>query len=288
MFKTVSAKDFKAVPYLETSALMQSHPKGVKFSQKKPNVIIGPNGAGKSALLKALSLQTLSHFTGESSFDDHYVTGNDCKDFWASEGYWAKEFHFLPGLTCATDNAPALYYRPSHIPGNDDSIAASMMCGYFDKAKKYGQLVKEKSSGQQSQALLEKLRTTLSSSKPELAFSYINWRFGKVPQDFSDRKNQGGNFNRPGDYEYQAEILKKTYGTQATDAIPVLLMDEPEQSLDTKAEIMLWKQIEAADTSRLQIIVATHSLYPLLHPKAFNLIEAVPGYIDEVQRLVSQ
>lgn len=265
---------------------MLSHPKGIKFSSKKPNVVIGPNGAGKSALLKALSMQTLSYFTGESSFDDHYVTGNDCKDFWKGDGYWSQEFHYLSGLTCNTDNAPALYYRPSHIPGNDDSITASMMCGYFNEAKAYGRLVDEKSSGQQSQALLEKIRSIISSNQPELTFKYVNWRFGKNAIDFSERKNQGDIFNRPSAYEYQAEILKKIYGINVPGAIPVVLMDEPEQSLDAKAEIQLWKQIEAAHTSQLQIIVATHSLYPLMHPESFNLIEAVPGYVDEVRRLL--
>jgi predicted ATPase len=63
-------------------------------------------------------------------------------------------------------------------------------------------------------------------------------------------------------------------------------MDEPEQSLDALAELVLWRQIAAADMSKMQVIVATHSLYPLMHPEKFNIIEAVPGYSESVMQLL--
>jgi predicted ATPase len=64
------------------------------------------------------------------------------------------------------------------------------------------------------------------------------------------------------------------------------MMDEPEQSLDAKAEMLLWGQIAKADCDKVQVIVATHSLYPLMHPELFHLIEAVPGYAQEVRKLM--
>lgn len=281
MIKTLSAKDFKAVPYLETSSLMVSHPRGLKFSTTKPNVIIGPNGSGKSALLSTLALQTLSYFTGESSFDGNFISD----EYWSKSSYgWSVRHDYLPGLICDTDNAPALYYRPGHIPGNECGITHAMMCGYFDEAKAYARLVENRSSGQQSQSLLEKLELALTGESSELSFKHANWGYGKALREIDDSRGR----IYVSDRDHQAEALKKIYGATVPGAMPVLLMDEPEQSLDARAEAVLWKKIREVDVGRVQVIVASHSLYPLLHPKAFNLIEAVPGYANEVQALIAR
>jgi hypothetical protein len=280
MINHVGVNNFPAVPYLRASLLMQAHPDGVHFSTEKPNVIVGPNGAGKSALLTALTLKTLCYFRNQSALDNNYVIGNNCDVFWTKERSWRQDFEYLPGLTCDSDNGPALYYRPGHIPGNDDSITASMMCGYFEEAKAYGKMVDKKSSGQQSQAVLQRMQAGLAGEDLKLKHQYANWRFGKEVKDL----NKGRGYVC--DFEYRAEVLKKLYGSVPADAIPLLMMDEPEQSLDAKAEALLWRQIAGADCIRMQVIVATHSLYPMMHPEAFHLIEAVPGYIKEVQSLI--
>jgi predicted ATP-dependent endonuclease of OLD family len=282
MINNLVVKNFAGVPYLETSLLMKNHRKGVQFSTEKPNVIVGPNGAGKSALLTALTLKMLCYFTSESSLDNNYVIGNDERRFWSKERTWRTDFEFLPGLTCDFDGAPALYYRPGHIPGNDDSVTAAMMCGYSDEARAYWEATDKKSSGQQSQALQEKLRAALSGEILPTAFQHKNWRFGKNPIDF--RATNPGRFVC--DFEYKAEVLKNLYSAVPESAKPSLILDEPEQSLDAKAELVLWKQIAKADCSKVQPIVATHSLYPLMHPEDFHLIEAVPGYIEDVRKLM--
>ena len=280
MIRHLIAREFKAVPHLETSLLMQAHPEGVKFSQEKPNVVVGPNGAGKSALLKALSLETLTHFTASSSFDDKY-TGLDSKELWEQVGgkWWSNEYTFLPGLQCDSDKAPALFYRPGHIPGNYEGVTHAMMCGYFEQARSYGELTDDKSSGQQAQALLENIRGVFEGDFAGLGYGYANWRFGKKPRELERGQHHC-------DFDYQAETLRQLYGSPATDARPVVLMDEPEQSLDARAEALLWNLIAKVDCSRVQVIVATHSVYPLVHPEKFNLIEAVPGYADEVRALM--
>lgn len=277
MFTSLSARDFKAVPHLETSLLMQHHPDGVTFSVDKPNVVVGPNGAGKSALLSALALHTLSFYGGVSALDRNYVgRTREGETYWARDG-WRRDYAFLPGLTCGGDLGPAFYYRPGHIPGNDDSITAAMMCGYFEEARAYGTLVDNKSSGQQSQALLQKIRQALDGDLSELRYGEMNWNSGTKPKDLSNQRHVS-------DFEYHEEALKARCA--GAGSFPVVLMDEPEQSLDAKAELSLWKQIERTDTNRLQVIVATHSLYPLLNPDKFHLIEAVPGYAQEVQALL--
>lgn len=280
MFKSAGAKAFKTVPYLETSQLMQTHQGRVTFSQDKPNVIVGPNGAGKSALLSALSMHCLAYLSGNSSYDNNYARGHGDDAYWGPVGSsFSREIPvFLPGLDVNTDNGPALYYRPQHIPGNNESVPKAMMLGYFDRAREYGRQVQEKSSGQARQALLARIYGVLEHNEP-VDFEVLNWngptKVARLkPDDFY-----------PGSPRPRQHALCVRAAAAKPGAIPTILMDEPEQSLDALAELKLWRRIESADMSRVQVIIASHSLYPLLHPEGFNLIEAVPGYIEQVRQL---
>lgn len=279
MLKSVVVKDFAAVPYLETSALMVHHKGTVKFSTKKPNVIAGPNGAGKSALLNALSLRFLTHFHSRSALDRHYLSVDE-KGFWA-EGRdhktWEKFHEFLPGLKVATDGAPAMYYRPSHMPGNEPTIAHAMMMGYDKQARAFGMATRGKSSGQQSQALQEELLAALQGQGLPEDYLEVNWSGGRKPRTI-DRSVFGDNDSKVNALLKLTEVRK--------GAVPLLMMDEPEQSLDALAEMNLWKHIAAADCSKMQIIVATHSLYPFMHLEDFHFIEAVPGYTEKITSLI--
>lgn len=280
MIRHLKARNFKAVSHLETSQLMQNHPQGVTFSEDKVNVLVGPNGAGKSSLLDALSYETLTRFNSISSFDSEY-TETFPKKLWVQEGReYSNDYAFLPGLQCDSDKAPALYYRPGHIPGNKPTVTHAVMYGgYSEEAKRYGKLTDDKSSGQQASAVLGDIKAVLAGDVSCIEYQYTNWNYGRKPVEFK----WGAHY---GPYDYQAEILKKRYGSVSPDARPVVLMDEPEQSLDAKTEAQLWKLIAGTDCSRVQVIVATHSLYPLMHPEQFNLIEAVPGYAAEVRSLL--
>ena len=285
MIKTLAAKNFAGVPYLETSQLMKNHKKGVTFSQEKPTVILGPNGAGKSALMKALSLLTLSYFSGISMFDDNYHakgSSSDAETLWTRERDWSDDWKYLEGLKCDFEAAPALFYRPNAFPGDYNDTAHAMMCGYFEEAKKHARLTENKSSGQKSLAILNQVMAALKGDFPAKQYGYVNWSQGKKQRTRAELRSQG----YTGPWEYQAEILKARYQNIPDSAIPAVLMDEPEQSLDAKAEALLWKQIEVADPTKVQVIIATHSLYPFLHPEKFHVIEAVPGYIAEVQALL--
>jgi ABC-type cobalamin/Fe3+-siderophores transport system ATPase subunit len=267
VFKRINAKNFLTVPFLETSQLMRNHQGGVEFSTEKPNAIVGPNGAGKSALLKALSLHSLSWFTGVSAFDSNYLDDFKLKDAWRQIGYrWEDVYEYLGGLEVETDYAPALYHRPGHIPGNERMIAAAMMVGYGDEAMEYGRLTRHKSSGQQCSALLDRIRSVLSGDLTNL-------------QDYA---TQNGGLGAGA----KSKLLVEPRTHLHAGAVPVLLMDEPEQSLDAKAELEFWHQVAEADLSKMQAIIATHSLYPLMHPEKFHIIEAVPHYAQEVSKLL--
>lgn len=272
MFSSIHCTGSTAVPHLLGSSLMQNHLGRVSFSMAKPNVIVGPNGAGKSALVQALSIASLSWFTGVGSFDKNFTL--NCDELWG-ERKWREDPEFLPGLDFDTDWAPSIFYRPGHIPGNDHSVTAAMMCGYFEEARAYGAKVKDKSSGQGSAALLERAQAVLrGEQRPQ--YEAHNWSAPLQVQKLDYSRFVGP-------WDERANALLRRYTAIKAEAVPVVLMDEPEQSLDAMRELSLWKTILAADARRVQVIVATHSLYPMLHPERFNIIEAEPGYAQQVR-----
>jgi len=277
MITELSVKDFKGIAYLEASDLMRKYKKRLTFSTTQPNVLVGPNGVGKSAVMLTLALRFLAYFTGESTLDEKYLRDRDAEAWWSKEYRWS-EGEWLKGLKCNTDNGPALYYRPSHIPGNEVDVTHAMMMGYFEQAKAYGKLVDNKSSGQQSQAVLARILAALAGTNLPTDYRMVNWEYGRdpAPEKSSNR----------GYFEPMAEVLKKQY-PRCANAVPLILMDEPEQSLDARAEGKLWAAIAQADCSRMQVIVATHSLYPLLHKDKFNIIEAEAGFISDVLELMA-
>ena len=278
MITQLRVRGFSGVPYLTTSALIKRHPQALSFSMDRPNVVVGPNGSGKSALLSTLAIRFLAYYTGESAFDNQYLTSRESEAWWSQTSDWRHDFTFLKGLDCETDNGPTLYYRPNHVPGNETSPTHALLMGYDGEARAYLDATRAKSSGQANQALLKRLHQALTGASFPVDYAEINWRYGREPIDLRTRDGWAGSM------DYKAEALKAAYAQ--TQGIPLVLMDEPEQSLDALAEAELWKTIEAVHCGRMQVIVATHSLYPLLHPERFNLIESTSGYIDRVLKLL--
>lgn len=55
--------------------------------------------------------------------------------------------------------------------------------------------------------------------------------------------------------------------------------------MDMSKEIDFWDRLLKVDTGEIQMVIATHSLYPLISPKfkdKFNYIETVAGYKQSI------
>jgi energy-coupling factor transporter ATP-binding protein EcfA2 len=280
MIKTIKVGGFGGVAYLEGPDLMRAKGGKVQFSTKKPNVLVGPNGSGKSALMTTLALLTMSYFTGKSELSSKYLTAREADSWWTRLQSWGHEYAWLQGVEVGWDIAPAVYYRPEHIPGNEVDPTHAMLMGYFEEAKAYARMTDAKSCGQKSGALLERICTALRG-QPATGYGMKpgDWSYG-VEKRSPQRTGQW-----VGEDQYKAEVLKATYLRQG-DAGSIVLMDEPERSLDGRAEMGLWKAIEAVNCSKVQVIVATHSVYPALHPDRFHVIEAEKGYLSSVKALL--
>jgi predicted ATPase len=282
MLTELRVNDFTAIPYLEASTLMRTHGKELTFSRAQPNVVVGPNGSGKSALLNTLAVRFLTYFSSQSTLDRRYVLDVDARAWWTRKVSRHDKYVWLKGLICKTDNAPALYYRPGHVPGNEPTIADAMMSVYWEPAQEYAKLVDRKSSGEQNQAVLGKLLEALEGKNLPAEYAQMNWEFGAE----STGASAPHAFGEIADLYEKAEVLKAMY-RPAANAVSLILMDEPEQSLDTMAEAQLWSCISKVDCQKMQIIVATHSLYPLLHKNKFHIIESQNGYVKDVLELMA-
>ena len=141
-------------------------------------------------------------------------------------------------------------------------------------------MTEDKSCGQKSVALLERIYAVLKGQEvPLFGLKADDWLYGTAKRD---PKSPG---QWVGEDEYKAEVLKERYLGEGQGRA-IVLMDEPERSLDGRAEMSLWKLIEAADCSKVQVIVATHSVYPAMHPERFNIIESEKGYLESVRELL--
>lgn len=283
--RSIAFEGFTAVPWLSETPLAKNHRCRIDLSSTKPNVVVGPNASGKSALLTTLSLLTLSHFTGASEISTDYVSARHADAWWTKTRGWSSDFEWLQNLVIDGAAGPAFYYRPEHIPGNEKSVASAMMLGYFDQAKAYGALVKGKSDGQKSALLLDRcLRALGGSGLPTLEVAEKGFRYAKPLEEMRQRNVHMW----IGEDDRKGEAMRKRYldpaaeGFQGLTGRPLVMLDEPERSLDALAEAQLWAQIAAAHTQCVQVLVATHSLYPLLHPHKFHLIESTPGWRERV------
>lgn len=268
LIKSIKVSKLPAVPYLESTSLISHNNGEVNLSTSKVNVLIGKNGAGKSALLKALALLTLSYFTGKSSINDEYLEN----EYWEKESdKWFADTKFLKGLSIEGTLGIARYYKPLLIPGDESSLTVSMMTGYSKEAREMLPLISAKSSGESRSNLLSALLREVTESRLLTDILTANSRYA-VDQLIDPSSIKG--VWRAKDY---LKLYEHLLGMDSS--YNLILLDEPEQSLDLVEEIKLWKKLESIDTSKFQVIISSHSHYPILNPDKFNLVECSPGHL---------
>lgn len=264
----------KALPHLANTALYALYQSDFPLKQGAINVLVGPNGSGKTTFLEALAFLNLTYYYGQSRV---------CKSYLDSEHWeptdeklkndWGLKRHFAYGLKCDWPFMPALSYFPKRIPGREDSIVAAMMTGYFDEAREYGHQVDNKSSGQANWSQLDWILTQMQD--PKFVPAVLNSEALKL-------------------YPYEQEELKKGYGVNRTTAYRksqlgdcvfnasttqmLVLLDEPEQSLDMLAQLSLWERLKKVHNPNRTFVIATHS--PLVLNQDFHLIETQKGYLN--------
>lgn len=245
-------------PQIQTD-LLTTHANKVAFSSNKINVLIGPNGSGKSTLLRHLAVRFLCLDRGYTSIDRSLCDRAYEKYF--SEKNWRDKSTFMPGIEVDSAQCVAAYWAPGMKYGGWDMDTAAMMCGYGDEAKLRWKHTKEKSSGQGIHNQLNYIFDVLHGKRKVELREKIDWYLENHQKDKLDAVTP----------LFKERDKNKT----------VVLLDEPEQSLDMSKEMEFWDKLLDVNTAEVQVVVATHSLYPLISPKfkgKFNIIECTSDY----------
>lgn len=207
------------------------------------NVLLGPNGCGKSTLL-----QLLAHTFMCAEGQVPTVTYDALKKFSTPMGYIVHH-----------DGSPVGFADPSHDVGLD----TGHFVDDFFLAGVQSVFAKKSSSGQQTDYKLWTLFSKLLKEGVE-----TDWR---VPKKWDK------------DHPMAAKIQNWMAAQEITHSEDphsrVLLLDEPDRSLDLFHQAKLWDLLFRVN-ERVQIIVSTHSIYPLLRLPREQIIDLVPGYLD--------
>lgn len=173
------------------------------------------------------------------------VTGHAISDLRSYEGW-------NDGIKIDHDGSPTMYFDPGAAVGLIGGMAGfdyDFICEGGDNATFKG------SSGQTTaRRMWSTLHSMIDNTFPE-----IKW---KVDKD-----------------EYIQKILSGTGPREC----PTVLLDEPSRSLDLWSELGFWRIVDKAVAAGIQVIVVTHSVFPLNRGSSVNYIETVDEYISHTR-----
>ena len=208
------------------------------------NILFGPNGSGKSTILSCMA----RHLHCEQGFTQ-VVTGESSRTVYGNDG------KYLGGAVPYHDGSPVMYFHPaqqvgiSHGEFNWDFGALGLQNTLF--------------SGSDGQTTMFRLNV-FGKALGKREFPPVEWK-----ANLSEKRQAVIECMLNG----RAPRKRKT---------PTFLMDEPTRSLDALTEANMW--IRFATANNLQVIVATHSPLALYLQKKANIIELVPGYVEDSRR----
>ena len=265
MFDSVSVTtDFAYMPWLANTALLKKHPNGLKFSKEKINILFCPNGAGKSSLLHAIAKRKLCCDVGYPTTNEREWGMRNLDKQWvkSSQDWWEKKEDYMPGITLhGDDNGSCFYFSQNFVPGGEFSLTHAMILGYSKEAKSLGKILDEKSSGQQTKGMFERFMAHVNDASHDQALAFEP-------------------YCKDSYFEQQERTIRELFKDHTPNR-KVVLLDEPECSLDLSNQLDVWAAIAAIDLSAHQVIVATHSIYPLINPERFNFVTSDKKYLKE-------
>lgn len=246
------------------TSLLQTHNNSISFCQDKINVVIGPNGSGKSTLLKDLAARYMAFDRGVTCLDTAILNRDIYKRLFTKKEGWYRSETFMRDIDVVSANCAACYWSPNFNFGGWEMLSAALMSGYYNEAKLRYRHTREKSSGEGIKNQLDHVM--------EIALTGQRIRVDIPEKPFGELLNERLRLLKP--------LFKDTDKNKT-----IVLLDEPEQSLDILNEMKFWDDLLKVNLDDVQLIVATHSMYPLVSPKfkdKLNCIEAVAGYSQSV------
>lgn len=161
---------------------------------------------------------------------------------------------FKDGVLPDHDGSPIIYFDPGAAVGLFGGMAAFDDDFFMEGVQN---AVMKGSSGQTTAFRMQPVLGAILEGK----WSSVEWKVAK------DR------------HDWLAKLLEGTGHKEC----PTLLLDEPSRSLDLRSELGLWRVINKAVKDGVQVIVATHAVFPLNRP-GVNFIETAPGYVKQTRR----
>jgi len=227
---------------------------GTRKFEFKPglNFIVGPNGSGKSTLTKTIARLFMAEQGGRQTITQHSLSDmfNICS-----------KNNTFDSFEVDHDGGPVFYLNPEDTVG--------MQYGQFDDdffKEGFVSAGAKPSSGQKSTDGMNRLLNLIQE-----------WADGADNVD--DRL--GGRCNDL----WQERIDRAMEFIKPDRRTPVIILDEPDSSVDLFGTIELFGLIRLCSES-MQVIVNTHS--PLALDMDANFIETVEGYIDDCRKKIDE
>ena len=256
----------EATQLVMNSTLYTSNKGVIPLSTDKINVLVGPAGSGKSVFLRLLAAASHCLLEGQSTSSARHIRSSTMTPYWGKVadryGYGTTE-HFLPGVSLAGSIRKAVYYCPKFLPGLESELAHSMCMGYH--VKPLIPHLHNVSEGQFASFWLKTLtERVLDPGVPTLP---------SIPEHQRYVEN-----------DHLSVKWEKLFNT---DERVLILMDEPETSLDAVQQLQLWNSLIRFNAEGHQVVMATHQFKPFLQHPQFNFIEATPDYIQDASVLLN-
>jgi ABC-type multidrug transport system ATPase subunit len=246
-----------------------------EFVNDKINVLVGENGSGKSSLLATIAKKLLAYNFGHTRLDDRLIRFAD--EYWQKEDpdRWYTDDVFMPDVTLETSgDVYGTYVSADWTPCDAADWAHAVCYGLGDEATDHFKRVHDFSSGQGMRNVIEFVFETMQkpSPKPNID-SKISW--------YLNDKERSTHLAK------RAQTLEPLLPKEGSNI--VALFDEPERPLDIGAQILFWKNLNRlAKLPHVQIIIATHSVIPLMTPDNFNFVEMNAGYANKLLDIVDE